>query len=105
MEQEETFSEYIEYFKNLSLKEKQNIVLEQLKMLAAYTNTMCTTMNIPNQILVDKELTDVKKEDYTEDDFAEAVIVYVNSIQESLNDYNIGFDKIMDNILTEENNS
>ena len=99
---EENFSEYIKYFKSLTLKEKQSIVLDQLKMLSAYANSMCTTMNIPNKILVDKELTDVAREEYTEDDFAEAIIVYVNSIQESLNDYNIGLDKIMDNILIEE---
>jgi len=99
MNEIENFEEYITFFKNLTLKEKQSIVLDQLKMLSAYTNSMCTSMNILNKPLIDKELLDVNKDSYTEDDFAEAVIVYVNSIQNSLNDYNIGIDKILDNMV------
>lgn len=88
--QHSNFDEYMEFFKGLPLKEKQSIILDQLKMITSFSNQMCKEFDIPNEVLLNSELLDTEKEDYTEDDFAEAVIVYVNSIQNSLSDYNIG---------------
>ena len=86
----EDFNEYMDFFKNLSLKEKQEIILDQLKMIASFSNQMCTEYEIPNELIMNRELLDMNSEDYTQDDFAEAVIVYVNSIQNSLSDFSIG---------------
>ena len=99
----ENFDEYMQFFKKQSLKEKQSIILEQLKMLTGYTNNMCKSFNIPNDILLNKELLDLKKEEYTQDDFAEALVTYVNSIQNSLNDFVDGLDKITDSMLGKNN--
>ena len=86
----EDFNEYMDFFKNISLKEKQEIILDQLKMIASFSNQMCTEYEIPNELIMNRELLDMNSEDYTQDDFAEAVIVYVNSIQNSLSDFSIG---------------
>lgn len=99
----ENFDEYMTFFKEQNLKEKQNIILEQLKMLAGYTNNMCKSLNIPNNVLVNKELLDLNNEEYTQDDVAEAIITYLNSIQNSLNDFNIGLDNITDSLVGIEN--
>ena len=84
---QEDFNEYMEFFKSQPLKEKQSIVIEQLKMLMGLTNTMCKELNVDNEILLNKEIADLNKDNYTEDDFAEALIVYINSIQNSLCEY------------------
>ncbi len=84
---QEDFNKYMLSFKSRSLKDKQNIVIEQLKMLAILTNSMCKELNVDNEILLNRELIDINKDNYTEDDFAEALIVYINSIQNSLCDY------------------
>lgn len=99
----ENFDEYMTFFKEQNLKEKQNIILEQLKMLVGYTNNMCKSLNIPNNVLVNKELLDLNNEEYTQDDVAEAIITYLNSIQNSLNDFNIGLDNITDSLVGIEN--
>lgn len=99
----ENFDEYMQFFKKQSLKEKQSIILEQLKMLTGFTNNMCKSLNISNNILLNRELLDLNDENYTQDDFAEAVITYVNSIQNSLNDFVDGLDKITDSMLDENN--
>ena len=83
----EDFNKYMLSFKSRSLKDKQNIIIEQLKMLAILTNSMCKELNVDNEILLNRELIDINKDNYTEDDFAEALIVYINSIQNSLCDY------------------
>lgn len=85
----EDLNNYIKDFKILSLREKQNIIIGQLKILASLTNTMCKELNIDNEIMVNKELLDVEKNDYTEDDFAEAIVILINSIQNSLCDFDL----------------
>lgn len=93
----EDFNFYMERFKKNSLKEKQKIIYNQLKMLTALTNNLCKNLNIPNNIILNKELLDLEKENYTEDDFAEAIIVYINSIQNSICDYSLEVSKMLNN--------
>lgn len=95
---QEDFNEYMTFFKSQPLKEKQNIVIEQLKMLTGLTNSMCRELNVKNDILLSKELVDLNKDNYSEDDFAEAVIVYVNSIQNSLCDFSNKLSDMADKI-------
>jgi hypothetical protein len=92
----EEFEKYMQQFMTKSTKEKETIVFEQLKVLASLTNSMCKELNVDNEIIINKELLDLSKSDYTEADFAEAMIVLINSIQNSLCDFNIKFTEIMD---------
>ena len=82
----EDFNEYINYFKTLSLKEKQSIIYEQMKILAGFTNSLCNELNVKSELLINKELLDLNNENYSQDDFAEAIIVLLNSIQNSICD-------------------
>ena len=94
----EEFNEYMFFFKSQSLEEKQNIIYKQLQMLAAFTNNLCKELSIDNELIMNKELLDLKKDDYTQDDFAEAIITLVNSIQNSICDYSNGITNILDNM-------
>lgn len=95
---QENINEYIEYFKEQDLKSKQKIIYEQLQLLTSFTNNMCKELNIKNEIIINKELLDLKNKNYTEDDFAEAIIILVNSIQNSICDYVNGINNLLDNI-------
>ena len=92
----EDFNEYMTFFKNQTLKEKQNIIFEQLKFLATFANKLCKEFEFDNELLISKELLDLKKESYTQDDFAEAIITLINSIQESICDYSNGITELLD---------
>ncbi len=92
----EDINEYMIFFKNQTLKEKQSIIYDQLQMLASFTNKLCKELNIPNELILNRELLDLKKDGYTEDDFAEAVIVLINSIQNSICDYSNGILSYLD---------
>lgn len=94
----EDINEYMTFFKSQTLKEKQSIVYGQLQMLAGFTNDLCKELNIPNELVLNRELLDLKKDDYTEDDFAEAIIVLINSVQNSICDYANGISKLLDRI-------
>ena len=84
------------FFKEQTLKEKQSIIYEQLQMLAGFTNNLCTELNISNEPILNREILDLKKDNYTEDDFAEAMIVLINSIQNSICDYCNGISNLLD---------
>ena len=49
-------------------------------------------------LMMPKEILDLKKDNYTEDDFAEAIIVLINSIQNSICDYSNGISNLLDKI-------
>ena len=44
-----------------------------------------------SQPTLSRQLMDLEKENYSEDDFAEAIIVLINSIQNSICDFHSGF--------------
>jgi len=97
---EDNFEKYMADFKQLPLKEKQMLIYDQLKMLAGLTNSFCKEINADNEIIIDKELSDLTKEDYTEDDFAEAVVVLVNSIQNSICDFHLKMSEIIEDKIS-----
>ena len=86
------------FFKSQSLEEKQNIIYKQLQILAAFTNNLCKELSLDNELIMNKELLDLEKEGYTQDDFTEGVITLVNSIQNSICDYSNGISNILDNM-------
>ena len=96
MEKINDFDAYMEAFKKLSLKEKQSIMFKQLKMLASFSNTLCNQIGIDNEMIINKEILDMERADYTEDDFVEAGIVLLNSIQNSVCDFHNKFSDIID---------
>jgi len=98
IENNENFSEYMEFFKSQPLKEKQSIIMDQMKTLAGFTNSLCAEVGAKSEMLINRELIDLKKENYTEDDFAEAVVVLVNSIQNSICDLSNALADLADTI-------
>ncbi len=94
----EDFNEYMVYFKALPLKEKQGIIIDQLKLLTTLTNKMCNEIGTTNEMIITKDIADLLQADYSEDDFAEAVITLVNSIQNSICDFDLKLSEISENI-------
>lgn len=92
----ENIDEYMIFFKKQGLKEKQSIIYEQLQILARFTNDLCKNINVSNELILNKEILDLKKESYTEDDFTEAIIILINSIQNSICDYSNGITNLLD---------
>lgn len=93
---QEDFNEYMNSYKELPLKEKQRTIMDQLKMIATFTNKMCQDIGANNEIILNKDVAYLNKPNYTEDDFAEAVIVLVNSIQNSICDFDLKLADIID---------
>lgn len=95
------FEKYIKSFKELTTeeKEKEKEVLEHLKFLSSYCNLMCRETNISNEVITNKVLLNTFHEPFSLDDLLESIIVYTNSIQNSLDDYNIGVDEYLEELI------
>ena len=87
MIESKAFNEYIEVYKKLSLKKKQDLVVEEILDIFKFLNKLKQDLNLDNNVLFNKELDDLKNADFTDDDFVEAVYVYMCSLKEYLADY------------------
>ncbi len=95
--EQENFSDYLKYFKGLELEDKQAIVIQQLKLLVSLTDKMCEQVDVKTQINGLEELVDLKHGKYSYDDYTEAILVLINSIQESLCDFDLRLTQILSN--------
>ena len=93
MDNIEDFNEFMDYYKGLSLKEKKEMVIQELKLLAASTNKACESLGVNNEILVNSDLLDIKQND-NEEDYIEALMVYICSIKNSFCDLIDGLNSI-----------
>lgn len=81
------FSDFIEEYKTKGLKEKQQFVINDLKEMIACIQQLCYLKGIKTDLLINKEILDVNSPSYTEDDFAEAVYVYIQMFKEVISDF------------------
>lgn len=86
----EDFNDYIEQYKKLKLKDKQKIIINLLKEDIMVLHKLITEQEDEEdevKMLYNREILDVNDDDYSEEDFSEAVIVYLYSIRELIADY------------------
>ena len=81
-ENNEYFNEYIEKYKNLSLEEKKENVEKEFQELLTVMDALCKRYGKNPKILYNREIEDLKKSYATQDDFVEAMFVYVHSVKE-----------------------
>ena len=96
-ERQECFNAFIDEYKENTLINKQKIVISELKELIALFQKICSTHNINHELLVNREIIDVNKDSYTQEDFAEAVYVYIQMYKEIMSDFMLSIMKVDDN--------
>lgn len=83
----EVFNDCVEKFKKLSLEDKKKITEKELMELIAILSSINKNNNINEKILFNREISDIKKENSSYDDYVEVIYVYVNMIKELVADY------------------
>ena len=87
MIQNETFNEYIESYKKLPLQKKKQMANEEVKKLLAFIEKANNDLNLNDTILFNREILDLNSDNVSDDDFVEAMFVYIYSIREALSIY------------------
>ena len=81
------FDMYVESYKKLPLIEKKKIIEKEFKEIISTFYGLINRHNVNPKVLFNREILDLNKEEFTEDDFAEAVFVYINAIKELIGNY------------------
>lgn len=84
---EEKLNNFVEAYKKLSLVDKKVALEKEIKETLALLEKLHQNLGKENTILLNKEVLDVKDGVSSEDDFVEAMFVYILMIQESLASY------------------
>ena len=80
--QDSNFNEYVYKYKNLPLKDKKELVEKEMEELLVVLNALNEKYGEEPNVLFNREILDLKKEEATEADFVEAMFVYSYSIKE-----------------------
>lgn len=78
------FENVIESYKLLSTADKRQEILNELKLLIAIFEKMCTENGLEYRKIQSKEILDLNNGSETEDDYLEATFVYVQYLKEVL---------------------
>ena len=76
------FDAFVEEYKEKPLKEKQRLIINDLKEILASTQQLCLLYKINYDLLINREIVDANSESCSEDDFAEAVYVYLQMFKD-----------------------
>lgn len=81
------FDAFIEEYKELALIDKQQILIKDLKELIALFQELCKIYRIDYELLVNREILDINNTNYGEDDFTEAIYVYIQIFKDVLSTF------------------
>ena len=84
---EEKLNNFVESYKKLSLVDKKIALEKEIKETLALLEKLHENLGKENTILLNKEILDIKDGVSSEEDFVEAMFVYILMIQESLASY------------------
>ena len=81
-ERQSVFDEYMEEFTKLDKSLKNKEIVEKEKMIIAYLMNYAEENNIKYDLLTSREINDILDEEGTDDDYLEAMMVYLHNIEE-----------------------
>ena len=72
----------IEYYKILPLKNKRIEIINDIEQLISNYSKICSKLGMVPNILLNKEMLNINREDLTEEEFLHAVYAYLNALQD-----------------------
>ena len=79
---QDCFNELIKSYRGLSLEDKKRYLIKDIKEMIAVYVDVAETYNIPVELLKSKEVLDIQDNECSEEDYIEALFVYINVLKE-----------------------
>lgn len=86
-ELDKTFNEYVEAFKQLDIVGKRKEIINRISEITAMFDMLATDINIPVSYLKSREVLELKDGNESEDDYLEALLVYIENAKSVLGQY------------------
>lgn len=80
--QKEAFSGLMEYYKLLPLQNKRIEIINELEELIAYYSKICTRFGVMPDMMLNKEMLNINRDNITEEEFLHAFFAYLNTLQD-----------------------
>ena len=81
------FNEYIEEVKKMDISSKRDELLNSVKEIIAFFESLAQNENMELHYLVNRELIDLNGTNVSEDDFIEGLLVYVEIAKNIMGEY------------------
>lgn len=86
-ELDKTFNEYVEAFKQLDIVAKRKEIINRINEITAMFDMLAADINIPVSYLKSREILELKDGTESEDDYLEALLVYIENAKSVLGQY------------------
>lgn len=96
-ELQKSFDEYIEAYTKLSTSDKKKELIEKLRGIISGIAQVNQQIGRNHELLINRELVDLKTDEITEDDFLEGAFVYVHTMEDMVFD-------LLEHLLNQNNN-
>ncbi len=81
-EKQKIFTSYMDEFVKLNIDQKNNEIIEKQKVILAFLLKFATERGIQFEFLKSKEITYIENNEGTNEDYVEAMMVYLQNIEE-----------------------
>ena len=82
-----TFKEYIDVFKQLDIVDKRKEIINRVNEITAMFDMLAAESNVSVSYLKSKEILELKDGSESEDDYLEALLVYIENAKSVLGQY------------------
>lgn len=82
-----SFKEYLDFFKHLNVSEKRMEIIRSVNEITAMFDELASEANIKLTYLKSKEVSELKDGHESEDDYLEALFVYIENAKSVLGEY------------------
>ncbi len=80
--EKQAFTGLMEYYKLLPLKNKRDEIISELESLISNYSKICTKLNVIPDMVLNKEMLNINRDDLSEDEFLNAIFCYLNTLQD-----------------------
>lgn len=86
-EVENAFKEYVEAFKQMQTSDKRKEIIRNINEITASFDALAEQANIQLSYLKSKEISDLNNGQESEDDYLEALLVYIENAKNVMGEY------------------
>lgn len=86
MNVQKSFDSYINAYTKLSEKDKKEEIVKKLREMISNYALVNQRIGRSHELLINKELSDLKNEPLNEDDYLEGVFVYIHTLEDEVSD-------------------
>ena len=80
--QKEAFSGLMEYYKLLPTQNKRDEIISTFEELISNYTKICSKFGVMPDMVLNKEILNIKRDDLKEDEFLHAIFAYLNTLQD-----------------------